>query len=110
MSAMFTARFRCIAGCAGTYPLDQVIYRCPACGGLLEVSHDLSALHERTADQWKQLFAERLRSVDEPHDSGVWSKREWVAPELRVENIISLGEGCTHLTRVPAYAHAIGLG
>ena len=28
----FSANFRCIAGCVGTYPLDQVIYRCPKCG------------------------------------------------------------------------------
>src|SRR5580704_3336757 len=105
-----TARFRCIAGCAGTYPLDQVIYRCPTCGGLLEVAHDLAALHARRADQWKQLFGERWRSVDEPWGSGVWGKHEWVAPELRAENIVSLGEGTTHLTRVPGYARAIGLG
>ena len=106
----FSARFRCIAGCAGTYALDHVIYRCPACGGLLEVAHELAALHARSADQWKQLFAERWRSVDDPWGSGVWGKHEWVAPELRVEHIVSLGEGTTHLTRVPAYARAIGLG
>ncbi len=106
----FTARFRCIAGCAGTYAVDQVVYRCLTCGGLLEVAHDLAALHERSPEQWQQLFAERWRSVEEPWGSGVWGKHEWVAPELRAEHIISLGEGTTHLTRVPAYARAIGLG
>ena len=103
-----SARFRCISGCAGDYPLDQVIYRCPTCGGLLEVAHDLAALRARSADEWKRLFADRWRSIDEP--SGVWAKREWVAPELRDEHIVSMGEGCTHLTRVPAYARELGLG
>src|SRR5687767_14456094 len=28
----FSAEFRCIAGCAGGYALDEVIYRCPKCG------------------------------------------------------------------------------
>ena len=55
----FTAAFRCIAGCAGSYPLDRVIYRCPTCGDLLEVVHDLEALRTKSAEQWKQLFDQR---------------------------------------------------
>jgi threonine synthase len=106
----FSARFRCIAGCAGDYPLDRVIYRCPTCGELLEVVHDVDALRTLTAGEWKQRFADRWRSTDEPYGSGVWGKHEWVAPQLRVENIVSMLEGVTHLTRVPAYAHGIGLG
>src|SRR5690349_6735676 len=78
----FSARFRCIAGCAGDYPLDQVIYRCPTCGGLLEVVHDLDALRALSAGEWKQRFADRWRSTDEPYGSGVWGKHEWVAPQL----------------------------
>ena len=106
----FTAQFRCIAGCAGAYPLDQVIYRCPTCNDLLEVVHDMVALRERSAEQWKQLFAERWRSVDEPYGSGVWGKHEWVAPQLATSNIVSMLEGVTHLTRVPIYASELGLG
>lgn len=106
----FTAQFRCIAGCPGTYPLEQVIYRCPTCGDLLEVVHDIAALRERTAGEWKQLFAERWRSVEEPYGSGVWGKHEWVAPQLSPENIVSFFEGATHLTRVPKLARELGLG
>ncbi|HEX5058951.1 MAG TPA: threonine synthase [Kofleriaceae bacterium] len=106
----FTAQFRCIAGCSGTYPLEQVIYRCPQCGDLLEVVHDIAALRERSATQWKQLFGERWRSVEEPYGSGVWGKHEWVAPQLRASNIVSFLEGVTHLTRVPHYARELGLG
>src|SRR5690349_2624385 len=103
----FSAEFRCIAGCHGSYPLDQVIYRCPTCGDLLEVVHDVAALKQKSAAEWKALFAERWRSVDDPWGSGVWGKHEWVAPQLRAENIVSFAEGGTHLTRVPGYA---GLG
>jgi len=106
----YTAEFRCIAGCPGGYPLDQVIYRCPTCGDLLEVVHDLEALRARSADAWKALFAERWRSVEEPWGSGVWGKHEWVAPSLRPDHVVSLGEGTTHLTRIPAYARELGLG
>jgi threonine synthase len=106
----FSAEFRCIAGCAGGYPLDQVIYRCPRCGGLLEVVHDLAALRARSATEWKQLFAMRWRSTDEPWGSGVWSKHEWVAPALEPRHIVSMAEGTTALTRVPRFAAALGLG
>src|SRR3954463_14784109 len=105
----FHAEFRCIAGCAGAYPLDQIIYRCPTCGDLLEVVHDLEALRGKTATEWKQLFGERWRSVDEPWGSGVWGKHEWVAPHVEARHVVSMLEGVTHLMRVPAYAKAIGL-
>ena len=107
----FSAEFRCIAGCAGGHPLDEVIYRCPKCGDLLEVVHDLEALRRaRTASEWKQLFAERWRSVEEPWGSGVWGKHEWVAPHVEPGNVVSMLEGGTHLTRVPRFAAALGLG
>jgi threonine synthase len=106
----FSAEFRCVAGCAGGYPLDQVIYRCPRCGGLLEVVHDLAALRARSASDWKQLFAMRWRSTEEPWGSGVWGKHEWVAPELEPRHIVTMFEGGTPMTRVPRFAAALGLG
>jgi threonine synthase len=106
----FSAEFRCIAGCPGGYPLDQVIYRCPRCGELLEVVHDLVALRTRSASEWKELFAMRWRSIEEPWGSGVWGKHEWVAPQLDTRHVVSTGEGMTPLTRVPRFAQAIGLG
>jgi threonine synthase len=106
----FSAEFRCIAGCEGGYPLDQVIYRCPRCGDLLEVVHDLDALRARSARDWKDLFAARWRSIEEPWGSGVWGKHEWVAPQLDARNIVSMGEGTTPLTRIPRFASAHGLG
>lgn len=108
----FSAEFRCIAGCAGGHPLDQVIYRCPRCGDLLEVVHDLEALRARSAAEWKALFDARWRSpnADEPWGSGVWGKHEWVAPQLAREHIVSMLEGGTHLTPVPRFAADLGLG
>src|SRR5579883_3133662 len=100
------AEFRCIAGCPGGYPLDRVIYRCPRCNDLLEVVHDLAALRALgDAAWWKQRFAERAGEA-----SGVWSKREWVLPELPGDAIVSLGEGHSHLTPVPRHARELGVG
>jgi threonine synthase len=108
----FSAELRCIAGCSGGYPLEQVIYRCPSCGGLLEVVHDLAALRTRSAAEWKALFATRWgdASADAPWGSGVWGKHEWVAPQLEAGNIVSMLEGKSHLTPVPRFAGALGLG
>jgi threonine synthase len=108
---VLSAAFRCIAGCHGSYPLDQVIYRCPTCGDLLEVVHDLAALKEKSAEQWKALFDQRWRTPDatSPYGSGVWGKHEWVAPQLATEHIVSMLEGGTHLTPVPKFARDLGL-
>jgi len=91
----FSAEFRCISGCAGGYPLDQVIYRCPRCGDLLEVVHDLAALRQRSAAEWKELFALRWRATDEPWGSGVWGKHEWVAPALDPSHIVTMCRGAS---------------
>ena len=40
----YNAWFQCINGCPGQYSLLEIIYRCPTCGDLLEVRHDMEAL------------------------------------------------------------------
>ncbi len=91
----------------GAWPLAQPIYRCPTCDALLDVVHDLDALR---GAPWKQLFGERWRAHDAPYTSGVWSKHEWVAPGVALANIVTAGEGCTHLLPVPRLAGELGLG
>jgi len=98
------------AGCENVrFPLTEPTYRCPECNGLLDVHHDLEALRERSADDWKALFDERRCRGPWPLSSGVWSKREWVAPDLPVERIVSMGEGHSTLLRAEAYGERVGL-
>lgn len=104
----FSAELRCIE-CSGAYPLDSVIYRCAKCGGLLEVSHDMSAVKSLGASDWKNLFTERYRSSEYPYASGVWGKKEWVLPGISLDCVVSLGEGATPLVSVPRFAAEIGL-
>ena len=105
----FSSWFRCAEGCDFRASLTEVVYQCPRCGGLLEVEHDVAALHRRTAAEWKALFEERYRGGAWPYGSGVWGKKEWVYPELAVENVVSMGEGASPLLRVDRYAKEIGL-
>jgi threonine synthase len=103
------AVFRCFAGCAGEYPLTRPIYRCPTCDGLLEVSHDVVALRERSAASWMKLFDERWMRTQWPYGSGVWGKREWVAPDVPDECIVSTGEGGTNVFWADRLGREIGM-
>ncbi len=109
MPPTYSAHFRCIAGCSPVFSLSEILYRCPSCGDLLEVAHDMSALATRSASEWKDLFAERAGDLRAPNSSGVWSKREWVAPHIREEYIVTLTEGRTPLQHMPRYGQQIGV-
>jgi threonine synthase len=103
------AWFRCVAGCPGEFPLDTIVYRCPSCGELLEVAHDLAQLARLSGPAWRGLFDARLRTPRWPEGLGVWGKREWVAPGVTDPNVVSLGEGLTPLAPAPRLAGQLGL-
>jgi len=105
----YQAVFRCLAGCPGEHPLTRPIYRCPTCHGLLDVSHDLAALRDRSAAAWMKVFDDRYKRTSWPYGSGVWGKREWVAPQVPDEAIVSMDEGGTNLFWAERYGRSIGL-
>lgn len=100
----FRAWFECFAGCGVRYGLEQIVYRCESCGGLLEVRHDVDALKRKPAAEWKDLFDSRLGRT-----SGVWSKKEMVLPELNDQSIVSLGEGNSPLIKSERFAKHLGV-
>jgi threonine synthase len=106
----YSTRFVCAEGCAFEAPLTDVVYRCPSCQGLLEVRHDLAGLKEKSALDWKELFAARYGEPRLPFASGIWGKKEWVYPELGFDEIVSLGEGHVPLLPLPRLARTLGLG
>ena len=105
----YAAWFQCIRGCPGRHALTEVIYRCPRCSGLLEVTHDEQALRAVTPAAWKQRFDERHGRTQWPYGSGVWSKLEWVLPQVAPENVVSLFEGNTNLLWAERFGRQIGL-
>ena len=105
----YRCSFRCVAGCEGSYDLEQVNYRCPKCGELLEVHHDLEALKQRSPSAWIKTFDERAGTSRWPYGSGVWGKKEWVVPHLADDNIVSLGEGWTPLLRATRLGRRVGV-
>ncbi len=105
----YSAAFRCTAGCDGSYPIDSVMYLCPRCGDLLEVAHDVAALRQRPAAEWRALFDTRYKRTAWPYGSSVWGKKEWVAPTIRDENVVSMDEGGTNLFWASRLGAEIGL-
>jgi len=105
----YSAWFECINGCPTRFNLTEIIYRCPSCGDLLDVKHDLDALRRRSGAAWIKLFEERYRRNDFPYGSGVWGKKEWVVPFLDNENIVSTYEGGTNLMWADRYGKLLGV-
>ena len=103
------AVFRCIAGCHGDHALWDPLYRCPTCGDLLEVSHDIEALKDRSAGAWMRLFDERYKRTTWPYGSSVWGKKEWVCPEVRDESVVSMDEGGTNLFWAERFGRELGM-
>jgi len=93
----YNAWLQCINGCEGQFSLLEIIYRCPSCGNLLDVHHDMEALRTRAPAAWIQLFDDRCRKSLYPYGSGVWGKKEWVVPFIDNENIVSTYEGNSNL-------------
>jgi threonine synthase len=101
----FIANFKCInTSCEAEYSLNEIIYTCSKCGSLLKVNHNLNELKKVSESDWKTIFKERAASFEFPNTSGIWNKREFVLPEMKTENIVSAGEGKTHLFRAKRLA------
>ncbi len=86
------SKFRCI-GCGQDYPIDQVVFSCSQCSDLLAVEHETKLLSQKSGIEWKQLFDSRHCYSQAPYNSGVWAKREWIAPHILDNDIVTMGEG-----------------
>lgn len=90
--------------CGITYPMNEVIYACTACGGLLDVMHDWAQISVS-----RELFDARLGTLDKPHNSGVWRYKEMVYPDVPNDLIVSRPEGNTNIYDVPRLAAWAGV-
>ncbi|CAM6012117.1 unnamed protein product [Sphagnum balticum] len=78
------------------YSIDEVVYRSKS-GALLDVQHDMAALKKFDGAYWRDLFDSRVGKTTWPYGSGVWSKKEWVLPEIDDDDIVSVFEGNSNL-------------
>ncbi len=89
-------------GCRTKYPLSEVIYTCPRCGGLLEVDYDWTAANPAP---WKELWRERRMDNCAINQSGVWRYREMLPfSEEELPEVVTLREGNTPVLDAPRAA------
>jgi threonine synthase len=77
--------------------IEERKFRCPKCGGLYDIEHNLAA-DGKSLGQYSALFdsrvsAESLRKTGAKYHSGVWRFQEWIMPYMPEEMIVSLEEG-----------------
>ncbi len=92
--------------CRKSFPITEVLYTCPQCGGLLEACYDLQALKpESLRAAWRDR-----RLSDAPLDrSGVWRYREMFPFLDDYSVVVTLREGNTPLLDARAAAQYGGL-
>lgn len=94
--ASYARVFKCDR-CGKEYSLREPLTTCPNCGGLLEVQYDLNAMKQG------------IKSIgDESGGCSIWRYRQFF-PEIKPENIITLGEGCTPLVKSVHLARSLGI-
>ncbi len=93
--------------CRARFPIDEAIYNCPDCGGLLEVVFAGSSRVE--AELWKKVWRTRRTSNDLLEQSGVWRYRELLPFDGHHHQVVSLREGNTPMLDAPRAARYGGL-
>src|SRR5579885_712191 len=92
--------------CRARFDIAEVLYSCPRCGGLLEVSYD--GAFPEPADL-KRTWRERRMSNDPLDQSGVWRYRELIPFLEDYSAVVTLGEGNTPLLESRTAAEYGGL-
>ena len=98
---------RCIEPtCGATFGLNERLYVCSLCGGLLDIEKPYELIGEARA--LREIWMTRLASPDTSDRSGVWRFRE-LLPFSDEAPIVSLAEGNTPLYEAPRSARYCGL-
>jgi len=92
--------------CRERYPITEVIYNCPRCGGLLEALYGKPA---QRAEELKTLWRARRASNAPLDQSGVWRYREFIPFLSEYQGVVTLREGNTPMLEARQAARYGGL-
>ena len=87
--------------CRSRYPITEVIYNCPACGGLLEVHYEGA---RGDVNELKRTWRARRTDNCPIDQSGVWRFRELIPFLDDTRHVVTLREGNTPLLNAPRAA------
>lgn len=86
-------KLKCIeTNCGAEFGINERLYICPNCGGLLDAKQQAT----KTAEQLKAIWTQRLTSFEAKDRSGVWRYRDLLPFDKNVQPV-SLFEGNTPL-------------
>ena len=101
------ATLRCIEpDCLTDLPINDKLYNCPLCGGLLDV---LYAFRSQPSEKQREGFRVRKLSQDAIDRSGVWRFRELLPFVTDYSKVVTLNEGNTPIYDAPRSAEYAGL-
>ena len=92
--------------CGACFGINERLYTCSQCGGLLEIAHPLDSIDN--AHTLPAIWEARRTSFEPRDRSGVWRFRE-LLPFAKDARIITLEEGNTPLYDAPRCASFCGL-
>ncbi|MEZ6855107.1 threonine synthase [Halodesulfovibrio aestuarii] len=80
-------------GCDSHFPIDELHYTCPKCGGIFLLrDNSFDSLKEYSGQKWRDIFDSRAMAKDATL-RGVFRFYELMAPVLDRQDIVFLGEG-----------------
>jgi threonine synthase len=91
--------------CRARFPITEVLYNCPRCGGLVEAVYDWP----QSTSEWKRTWRERRMSNAPIDQSGVWRYREFIPFLEDYSAVVTLREGNTPLLSGPKAADYAGV-
>jgi threonine synthase len=97
--------YRCL-GCGLTAGIEQLLYTCPDCGGVLLIYNEHEAGHRETpGDVWHRIFDYR-KMLTIPALKGIYRYHEFIGPVIPLEAVVYLGEGHTPVVEANASLQA----
>jgi len=107
MSSSVQAELVCFeSSCRERFPITEVLYNCPKCGGLIEAVYSGT---RPDASELRDLFRQRRLSNAPLDTSGVWRYRELFPFLNDYAHVVTLREGNTPLLDAPFAAQYGGL-
>ncbi|MGA1864201.1 MAG: threonine synthase, partial [bacterium] len=86
--------YECI-NCSQSYGLDQFLYTCPSCKGLLKIRDlNFDLLKKCTGETWKNIFDQR-KLLNISALKGIFLFQELILPIVPLKDVVYLGEGHT---------------
>ncbi len=92
--------------CRARFPITEILYNCPTCGGLLEAVYEKP---EASAPMLRRMWRERRTSNAPLDQSGVWRYREFIPFLSSYSCVVTLREGNTPLLEARQAAEYGGL-